>query len=57
MRKFKSKAKSRIEYFIIIIFTLTFIQMYYYNKLISVSLLDISSTKLEEITNVYIKKA
>lgn len=56
MRKFKPKAKSRIEYFIIIIFALTFIQMYYYNKLISVSLLNISSTKLEEITNIYIKK-
>ena len=56
MKKFKSKTKSRIEYFIIIIFVFTFVQMDYYNKRITNSILDISSTKLEEITNVYIKK-
>lgn len=56
MKKFKSKTKSRIEYFVISIFLCTLILLHYYNKLVSVNLLDISSTKLEEITNVYIKK-
>lgn len=56
MKRFKSKTKSRIEYFIIIILTFTFIQLYYYNKMVSKNILDISSTKLEEITNVYIKR-
>lgn len=56
MKRFKSKNKSRIEYFIITIFIFTFFLMCYYNKKISESILDISSTKLEEITNVYIKK-
>ncbi len=56
MRRFKSKSKSKIEYFIIIIVILTFLLMYYYNKKITNSILDISSTKLEEITNVYIKR-
>lgn len=57
MKKFKTKSikNSHKEILIIIISITTFIITSYYNKNISPKLLDIATTKIEEITNIYIK--
>lgn len=56
MKTFKTKVKSRIENLIILIVAFTLIFLNYYNKKLSNNIIDIGSTKLEEITNYYVKK-
>lgn len=57
MKKFKTKSikSSHKEILVIIISLTTILIINYYNKKISPKLIDIATTKIEEITNIYIK--
>ncbi|MCH5167675.1 MAG: sporulation protein YunB [Erysipelotrichales bacterium] len=57
MRKFKTKYNKGNNYYLTFIFIIILVLsiINYYNKQISSKLLDISETKIEEITNIYIK--
>lgn len=56
MKTFKTKVKNKIEnsFILVAIFTILFLS--YYNKKLSNNIIDVGSTKLEEITNYYVKK-
>lgn len=58
MKKFKVKKKRKvyIEFVLTLIIILCFLSLKYYNEKISTKIIDISSSKLEEITTLYIKK-
>lgn len=58
MTRFKTKRqkRSKIEIYIVIILILTFFLIRKYNNLISNKIIDIAETKIEEITNIYVKK-
>lgn len=57
MKKFKTKSikSSHKEILIVIISLTTLFIINYYNKKISPKLINIATTKIEEITNIYIK--
>lgn len=57
MKKFKTKSikSSHKEILLIIITITTFFIINYYNKKISPKLINVATTKIEEITNLYIK--
>lgn len=58
MTRFKTKKqkKSRIEVYLIIIVILTIVLIRHYNYKISSKLTNIAESKIEEVTNLYIKK-
>lgn len=58
MTRFKTKKhkKSKIELYLIIIVIITFLLIRNYNNLISTKITDIAETKIEEVTNLYVKK-
>lgn len=58
MRRFKTKRnyKRQIGIFLIIIVMMIFFLLSYYNQKISPKVLNIATSKLEEITTLYIKK-
>ena len=57
MKKFKTKTlkNSHNEILILLIICTVIMFFNYYNKKISPKILNIASTKIEEITNLYIK--
>lgn len=58
MKKFKSKSKrkEKVDWMILIILFTTIILLHYYNKNISHKIINLAETKIEEITNLYVKK-
>lgn len=56
MRIFKTKTKKNIWYTFVLIFLFVVILIIYYNKKLSINIIDVASTKLEEITNYYVKR-
>lgn len=56
MKTFKTKIKNKIENLIILVVIITILFINYYNKRLSNNIIDVGSTKLEEITNYYVKK-
>ena len=54
--KFKKKSKFFIDITIILIIIITILLLILYNKKISPKVIDIASSKLEEITTLYIKR-
>ena len=58
MNRFKTKKvnKHKLELYIFIIIAITFLLIKQYNQLISNKIINIAETKIEEITNLYVKK-
>lgn len=58
MTRFKTRKhkKSKIEIYLIIIVLITFILIRKYNNLLSDKITDIAENKIEEVTNLYVKK-
>lgn len=58
MKKFKTKIKNnnKIDLVLISIFIITLILLHFYDRNLKVKMLDITESKMEELTNMYIKK-
>lgn len=58
MKKFRTKIKTRekFDWMVIVILVSVIIFIHYYNKYVSYKIIDLAGTKLEEITNLYVKK-
>lgn len=58
MKKFKTKYNKGNNYYLIIVVIIILVALIinFYNKKLSNKLLDIAETKIEEITNIYVKK-
>lgn len=58
MTRFKTKkhTRSKIEIYMVIIVIITFLLIRQYNNLLSNKIIDIAKNKIEEVTNLYVKK-